>query len=48
MAYVSSPDDLALHGARVLGFATAARIAGRYHLDVGMTAELLLDFEAYG
>jgi hypothetical protein len=39
--YVPSPEDLALHGARVLGFATASRIAGRYGLDPGAVQELL-------
>ena len=48
MAYVSAPDDLALHGARILGFATASRIAGRYGLDISTTSEYLLDFEACG
>lgn len=48
MAHVSAPEDLALHGARVLGFATTSRIAGRYGLDVGTVAELLLDHEARG
>ncbi len=48
MRYVSAPEDLALHGARVLGFATAARIAGRYGLDVGTVQELLLDHQASG
>jgi len=48
MAYVSTPDDLALHGPRVLGFATASRVAGRYRLDVATVADTLLDFEAHG
>ena len=48
MAHVSAPDDLALHGVRVLGFPTASRIAGRYGLDAGMAQETLLDFEACG
>ena len=47
MPYVSAPEDLALHGARVLGFATASRIAGRYGLDLGAVQELL-DHEARG
>jgi hypothetical protein len=45
---VSAPEDLALHGARVLGFATTSRIAGRYGLDLGAVQELLLDHEARG
>jgi hypothetical protein len=44
----SAPEDLALHGARALGFATASRIAGRYGLDAVATGESLLDFEARG
>jgi hypothetical protein len=46
--HVSAPDDLALHGVRVLGFATSSRIAARYGLDAGATGESLLDFEARG
>ena len=48
MAYVSTPDDLALHGVRVLGFPTASRVGGRFGLDVDAVEELLLDFEASG
>jgi hypothetical protein len=48
VTYRSAPEDLALHGLRVLGFPTATRIAGRYGLDVTATAESLLDFEALG
>ena len=48
MAYPSDPGDLALHGTRVRGFPTAARVAGRYGLDLGTTTEYLLDFEARG
>lgn len=48
MSYRSAPDDLALHGARTLGFATASRIAARYGLDAGSVEESLLDFEATG
>ncbi len=48
MTYVSAPDDLALHGVRVLGFPTASRVAGRYRLDAGVVTESLLDFEARG
>jgi hypothetical protein len=46
--YVSAPEDLALHGARLLGLATASRIAGRYGLGPGTVQELLLDHEARG
>jgi hypothetical protein len=46
--YVSAPADLALHGLRVLGFATASRVAGRYGLDAGTVQEVLLDHEARG
>lgn len=48
MSYRSAPDDLALHGVRTLGFATAARIALRYGLDDAAVDESLLDFEAVG
>lgn len=48
MSYMSAPDDLALHGARVLGFTTASRIANRFGLDAAATSEYLLDFEAHG
>jgi hypothetical protein len=47
-AVSSAPEDLVLHGLRVLGFASAARVAARYRLDTGPTQELLLDFEAGG
>jgi hypothetical protein len=48
VAYLSAPDDLALHGVRVLGFPTASRVAARYGLDVDPVEEALLDFEARG
>lgn len=48
MAYQSAPDDLALHGVRVLGFPTTARLASRFQLDVAAAGESLLDFEARG
>jgi hypothetical protein len=44
----SSPDDLALHGVRVLGFPTTERVAERFHLDAAVVEESLLDFEAVG
>jgi hypothetical protein len=40
--------DLALHGVRVLGFATPSRIAARFGLDAATVEEALLDFESYG
>jgi hypothetical protein len=46
--YVSAPDDLVLHGPRVLGFASSSRIAARFRLDAGFVDELLLDYEAKG
>ena len=46
--YTSDPEDLALHGPRVLGFAPASRIARRYALDAEQVGELLLDHEARG
>lgn len=48
MPYVSGAEDLALHGVRVLGFAAASRIAGRYGLGLGTAQELVLDHEARG
>ena len=47
-AYGSAPEDLVLHGPRVMGFASAAQVAARYRLDPGLARELLLDFEARG
>lgn len=46
--YVSAAEDLALHGPRVLGFGSAARVAARYRLDPDQVHEFLLDFEACG
>ena len=46
--YVSTPADLALHGARVLGFAPAAGIAARFGLGAEVVEDLLLDHEAAG
>lgn len=48
MAHASAPADLALHGVRVLGFPTAARVADRFGLRTDDVRELLLDFEACG
>ena len=48
MSYRSAPEDLALHGVRVLGFATASRVAARYRLDGDTVEESLLDYEALG
>lgn len=48
MTYRSTPQDLALHGVRVLGFSTASRIAARYGLPADTVEETLLDFEAMG
>jgi hypothetical protein len=48
MPHQSTAEDLALHGLRVLGFAAAPRIAGRYKLDPGEVQEFLLDHEARG
>jgi hypothetical protein len=47
-AYISAPEDLVLHAARVMGFVSAPRVAVRYGLDPDMAHELLLDFEARG
>jgi hypothetical protein len=48
MAHQSTAEDLALHGLRVLGYAEAPRIAGRYGLDRGIVQEYLLDHQARG
>jgi hypothetical protein len=48
MAHQSDPEHLALHGVRVLGYAAAPRVAGRYGLDPGETQEFLLDHQARG
>jgi hypothetical protein len=44
----STPDLLALHAVRILGFADVPALAGRFDLDLATTDELLGDFEAYG
>ncbi len=48
MGHLSAPEDLALHGVRVLGFPTASRVAARFRLDADVVQEALLDFEARG
>ena len=48
MGHASDPADLALHGVRVLGFPTTARIAARFGLDRDAVEEDLLDAEARG
>lgn len=48
MARPSPPDDLALHGVRVLGFPATSRVAARFGLDVVVVEDLLMDFEARG
>jgi hypothetical protein len=47
-AHVSAPDDLVLHGPRVLGFASPGRIAGRFGLDPDEVEDLLLEHAARG
>jgi hypothetical protein len=47
-AHVSAVEDLVLHAPRVLGFASAARIAARYALDPDVVEDTLLDFAARG
>jgi hypothetical protein len=44
----SSPELLALHGVRVLGFASSAQVAARYRLDAAVVDEHLLDDQARG
>jgi hypothetical protein len=48
MAQASDPEDLTLHGVRVMGFPTASRVAVRHRLGVEAVEERLLDFEAVG
>jgi hypothetical protein len=47
-AYESAVEDLVLHGPRVLGFASATRIADRYWLDPDRVEDLLLEYGARG
>jgi hypothetical protein len=44
----SAPELLALHGVRILGYATSGEVAARYRLDPGEAHEHLLDAEARG
>jgi hypothetical protein len=48
VSFPSRPEDLALHGVRVLGSPTTERVAARYRLDVEAVDEQLMDFEAVG
>lgn len=48
MPHCSEPELLVLHGVRIQGFTTPARIAERFALAESTVAELLLDFEAFG
>ena len=48
MAYPSQPDLLVLHAVRILGMADGTAVARRFRLDLDVTEELLLDFEANG
>jgi hypothetical protein len=48
VAHLSTPDDLALHGVRVLGFPTSSRVGDRFGIDVEVVEDALLDFEARG
>jgi len=48
MTQPSSPDLLALHAVRLLGFADTPAVARRFTLDPAATVELLLDAQAYG
>jgi len=44
----SSVDDLALHGVRILGFASSGRVAARFGVPAEEVDDLLLDHEARG
>jgi hypothetical protein len=48
VTHTSVPEDLALHGVRILGFPSAQRVADRFGLGPAEVSEWLLDFEAYG
>lgn len=48
MTHVSAPEDLVLHGVRVLGFPTASRVSARFGVPLDAVEEALLDFEAAG
>ncbi len=48
MPLASSDELLCLHAVRILGASDTSRIAGRFHLDYLVTAEILLDFQAMG
>jgi hypothetical protein len=47
-AYRSAPEDLVLHGPRILGFVTPSQVAARFGLDPDLVEELLLDHQARG
>ena len=46
--YRSSPTLLTLHAVRLRGTAAPGQVAARFRLEQAATAELLLDFAAYG
>ncbi|MGY2004081.1 hypothetical protein [Blastococcus sp. SYSU DS1024] len=48
MSHASSCELLALHGVRILGWASEAQVAGRWRLDPVEVREHLLDAEARG
>lgn len=48
MSHDSPTDLLVLHAVRILGFADADAVAGRFGLDVSETQKLLRDAEAHG
>jgi hypothetical protein len=48
VSHRSSPELLALHGVRVLGFASSAEVAARYRLHTDVVHEHLLDDQARG
>ena len=48
MPLASSDELLCLHAVRILGASDTSRIAGRFHLDYLVPAEILLDFQAMG
>jgi hypothetical protein len=44
----SAPELLALHAVRLKGMADDDEVAARFHLDLELAREYLLDFEAFG
>jgi hypothetical protein len=48
MTHASTPELLVLHAVRLQGVADDQQVARRFALDLAVTKELLLDYQAYG